>query len=563
MSTLNEQQERACSSRAARIAVIAGAGSGKTRTLIERICRIMAENPQAKTVCMTFTNAGAREVEKRLAARGVKIAYVGTLHGWALRTLNKHGHLLGYRAGGIGLLTEELAAELLQQVADFLGYKGSWKALKDGVKSAEANAGAGKYGPIAQEYQFRLKRNNLCDYDAVLVQAWRLLVNFPNVALAEQADHVLVDEGQDGAQIDWDIYFSILTDSLYVTGDPDQSVFSFRGAWPQGFTNFAKTAEMHILDLNYRSGSSICAAASRLVAHNTGRIAKDVVPSEPRESEVTVKVYLEDRLELSAVRMMVANTALVHSPSEIAILCRTNALAKIFRDELQAHGIPVAGVVERPNLPADWSATLDLIGVFHDPRNDLLAERVLKRMAPDKVEECKRWAAGHEAWLSTAGQRAGLHIPIPDKHPEGYVVATLSRNGISRESQLLVAERIATLPAGQDRLVDLLRDMFNWKEWQPAETSEGVYCGTFHSFKGREADVVFMPAFEEGIIPDLRKDTTPAQVEEYRRLAFVGITRARHRICISWARTRFSQWGPRTEQQPSRFLREAFPEEQL
>lgn len=545
-------------SHATRIAVVANPGAGKTAVLVERIkCRLSTVHPR-DIVVLTFTNAGAHELSRRLEAEGITPRYVGTLHGYCFRLLQKYGHLLGYRAGGINLLTEGFANQLLQQVAAELGYKGGWRKLELGCKTAEASAGAGPYGVICQEYRHRLKRNNLVDYDTVLTAALRLL-SLAGVSLAEAMSELLVDEAQDSAQIDWGIYLSLPAATLFVVGDPDQSIFGFRGAWPNGFLDYAANPrETIILNVNYRSGVAVCRAASDLIAHNTGRVPKRVVPAHERGDIVTFTQYGDDRSERRGVRLLIEALA-GHNDFEmrdVAILCRRNDLVGQFRDELEANGTPTAGRGEKPDLPADWHRAMDLLSIFNDPRNDLIAERIIPK---DKLAESKRQTVQQGMWLSFAlgakpdgktWQQFGLITP------EGNIVEALSFYGVSKESQLVIGERIALLPQPKPTLVDLLHDLFEHERWVPADDRNGVTVCTIHAAKGREWPVVFLPAWEEGILPALRKETTPASIEEERRLAFVALTRAQQRLHVSCAGSRYA-WGKVLAQQPSRFVAEA------
>lgn len=544
-------------SHATRIAVVANPGAGKTAVLVERIkCRLSTIRPR-DIVVLTFTNAGAHELSRRLEAEGITPRYVGTLHGYCFRLLQKHGHLLGYRAGGINLLTEEFAEDLLQQVADELLYKGSKRKLEAGCKTAEAAAGAGPYGVICQEYRHRLKRNNLVDYDTVLEVANRLLRMFPAVRDHEAMAELLVDEAQDSAQIDWEVYLSIPATTLFVVGDPDQSIFGFRGAWPSGFRDYATSIaiETVILDVNYRSGVAVCRAASDLIAHNTGRVEKRVVPAHERGDIVTFTKYGDDRSERRGVRLLIE--ALVdYQPKDVAILCRRNDLVTQFRDELEANGIQTAGRGEKPDLPADWRRAMDVLSILHDPRNDLIAERIIPK---DKLEKCKRETVQAGLWLSMvlgakpdgkSWQRFGVITP------KDNVVEALSFYDVSKESQLLIGERISLLPQPEPTLVDLLHDLHEHERWVPADNRNGVTVCTIHAAKGREWPVVLLPAWEEGILPALRRDTTPASIEEERRLAFVAMTRAQQRLHVSCAGSRYA-WGKVAAQQPSRFVVEA------
>lgn len=530
---MNDHQLHAVESEAPRIVVAAGPGSGKTKTLVERVMR--RSDRIKKVVLLTFTNAAALELARRL--QGIRVDYIGTLHGYCYRLLQAHGAQLGYRVGGINLVTEEVSDEILAQAAKDMGFKGSGKALKE------------KRTPLAdlvwKEYAHRLKRNNLTDFNTVLSEGLKL---------AEKGlggcDELFIDECQDSAEIDWRIYRAIEAESKFFVGDNDQSIFGFRGAFPKGFLRLCNDpgTELIRLEENYRSGPRICAAATALIRHNQDRIDKDVIATDIAiKDEIGVSRFTDCAQERRYTVQHIQGVLEYTTPSEVAVLCRTNWLCGQFRDALLAAGIPVAAA-ERVDLPQDWQHGINVLSLWLDPRNDMIAERVLKKVAPARITTCKKEALDAGIWLSTTFLPPG-HVDTIDA-----ALFVLPRLMVSREMQELVAERRRMLPQAQPTLADLLADLWAHAAGDPGAQSAGVRVSTLHGAKGTEADVVFIPACEEGILPNLKKDS---DIEEERRLFFVGITRARKELYLSHAAKRIQQWGGVTEQTPSRFITEA------
>ena len=534
------------------IAVAAGPGSGKTRTLVERIRHRIDRGlvDAEKIIVLTYTNAGAHTLAERLPE--FRQQFIGTLHGFCYRLLQKHGSVIGYRAGGVTLVSAEMADELLMETAKFLGWKGSRKAL-DEARGAGATL-------VWKEYGQRLKRNNLVDYDTTLAHGLRVLEYFRKgdlgYAVAFDQSELYVDEAQDSAQIDWQIYNAFPARTKYVCADPDQCLYGFRGAYPEGFVAFTKQPGVRLLTLerNYRSGVDICEAATKLIEHNKVRVGKSVLSAYTTGDTIKIDRYVDHRHELMSVVERVSNAVRDLPEGEIAVLLRTNALAGQYRDAIVAAGIQAAGSKEI-HLPQDWRDALDVLNLMLDPRNDLMAERVIKRVCPNRLSHIKAIVQGSQEWLSTAAKNCGA---LPEFRQD--LTATEAVIGLyvfaGKETCDLIQDRLELLPQRDPTLADLVHDLFNHDRWNQQE-EEGVFVGTIHSSKGREFEVVCLPAWNEGILPTVRADSTEATIEEERRLAFVAITRAKREIYISSSDSRVDQWGKESRTEPSRFIKEA------
>lgn len=548
---MDSQQLAAVESRAPVTVVVAGPGAGKTRTLVERIKWLISggASPDSMMV-VTFTNVGAHELRERLG--GIKLGYLGTLHGYCFRILQRHGGAVGYREGGINLLTQEMADEMLEQTAARLHWKGSKKALLEAKQ------------PLAQlihkEFEHTLKRNNLCTYDGVLRDGLRLLESHTPIPLPSA---LIIDEAQDDAEVDWDITEAIRRRapdmSVFVAADPDQSIFGFRGAYPQGFVKAAKRGHLIQLEHNYRSGNEICAAANALIAHNSDRLPKRTIPAVPREATVTVRGFDTCTEERSGVAMTIGVNVTTKglSMNDIAVLCRTNDIAVKFRDAMAAFGIPV----RRPRvlqLPPDWVHAMNVLNLFNDPRNDIVTERVLRTVLHDPqgtggtIPTFKKRAIESGRWLSDVAAETNA-IPKDATYVIEKIGALLPQWHIGKESVDLIAKRISLLPQSNPTLPDLLHDLYQCDQWDVQEEPCGVHVGTIHGAKGREFSHVFAPGWEEGVLPGLRKDSA---LEEERRLAFVCVTRAANALHISYARSRVNQWKTVAAER-SRFIEEA------
>ena len=552
---LNTEQRNAVNSKAEVSIVLAGPGSGKTRVLIARVLHLIAlDADPAKIVVITYTNAGAKEIMQRLPKEAASaLGYVGTLHGWCLRLLQQCGANLGYRKGrAITILREEDREALLQRVRDGLGYaKVSMKEIAAGVTPRAKQ--------IALEYRSRMKRENMIDFDKILEDGLRLMQSKGVLALPE-LEHLLVDEFQDSAAIDYQIivHGAQPTKSLFIVGDSDQSIFGFRGANPAQFTALANghapLGWVFQLEKNYRSDIAICEAANRLIAHNTQRIPKMIAPTSEESGDVIVDRYDSAREENHGIGVMI-KTLLSHceAPSEIAVLALTNEIVTGIRETLVSMGIPVAQK-RAEKLPHDWSFCLTTIQLMMDRQNNLLAEAYLRGVGYSlpgiNTLIMKSMKTGRpifdlsDAFVWDSG--------FPWRWDCEILPRMLTEARVGAESVALVTQRIAALPQAFPTLPDLLSDLFRHEDWKEEAKVDGVVVSTIHGAKGREWDTVFVAGCEEGILPRLTKT---ADIEEERRLMFVAVTRARHRLILSHCSLRWS-FGRRLEQSPSRFIAE-------
>ena len=397
---------------------------------------------------------------------------------------------------------------------------------------------------IWNEYRFLLKRNNLVDYDRILLDAAQLLAR-DEVRHELRIDDLIVDEAQDSAAIDWAIYHAIPAASRFFIGDVDQAIFEFRGAYPQGFLNIALDAKIIVLEQNYRCGAAICAAANALIKHNKSRFEKDTIAVSHYPSEVTVTVRDDPWSELNWVADKMMGYQKVDA--SMAVLCRTNHEVQRAFDYLRSNtSLPVHAGYEFQRTPPDWHRALLLIGLELAPYNEILAERFL-RLDHDSAQ-VDRW--------KIEGQARGEYLTdrIKGAPPTGNMqelLEYLALHGVGQETIYAIKARMA-LMAEDSSLADLLQDLNANQRTESAPTG-AVYVGTIHSAKGREFDVVFLPAFEEHAWSAVRLGTF---LEEERRLAFVALTRARRAVHISWSKQRKPKWGQVIEPQPSRFIAE-------
>lgn len=536
----NPNQQAAINAHERNVVVVAGPGSGKTFVLTNAIKTRLAlgANPLEVAV-ITYTNAAAHEFTQRL---GQQLGFCGTLHGFCFRLLQQYGKELGYRPGSISILPQDEQEKMLVAIANEFGARGIGKTK---LLARDPHA---EIERVWKEYYFRLRANNLVDYDSILAHGLLLVGRASNFA------QLFVDEGQDSADIDWEIYKAFPALWKFIVGDPDQCCFSFRGANPRRLVEKMVDPEWRaiVLETNYRSDTEICRVASNLIVHNTNRVHKMVRPSSRFPGEVHLTRFTNDMEELM---MLIGKIQRWQAEgSSVAVLYRTNHLAAQARNFLQTNGVRVQRD-KTLDMPRDFGRALVLVSLCVSPGNDILAEKYLSfDYEPATIARMKNQALAQE---KTIAEVAISRLEFPKNL--GGLLKFLAVNEISEPSVALIRQRIDLLHPDAE-LPDLLSDLYAHKDWNRASEEDGCYVGTMHSAKGREFDVVFLPAFEENCIPSGRCSITPmendSELEEERRLAFVAITRARHQLYVSFSDVRKPKWGNPVQCVSSRFIKE-------
>lgn len=560
------------------VLVLAGPGSGKTATTVARINYLIEGGALASQFAvLTFTNSGAREIEGRIQAietvakNETQLGHVGTLHSFALRMLKEHGGPFGY-GERTAVISPESALDLLQSKARTLGCKTPIKdllALKAKGRPART-ARLDVPGTVVASYYDDMKEAGIVDYDLILWEFRAILAcvcSDPAAAgevqakIAAQFPFLFVDEVQDSAPIDWDIYDFFPARMKFLVGDTDQSIFSFRGGAVRRAIGFASRADVEVIRLeeNFRSRVEICDAAQRLIEHNGARVAKRTVSTSGPGGEVfDLETFDTEGSEIGAVSHLVKAMLAVEPGIDVAVLARTNAVANNFRATMRACALPV---VERTvsALPRDWPLARAFVELLVNPENDSLAFFYLvalyekKGANPAEAREAAHAARKAAASVGKSINRANLgfgKILRPSSAMEA-----MAGSVVSRESRMIALDRFRQLPDGASML-DLALALGEVREHVTEAEGTGVHVLTIHGSKGREFDVVFVVGCEDESLPARFPDT---DVEEERRLAYVAITRARRRVYFSHARSRANPWGGVSARTTSRFIAEALP----
>ncbi|MFV8835023.1 DNA helicase II [Aquisalimonas sp.] len=636
LDPLNDAQREAVSAPLGHNLVLAGAGSGKTRVLVHRAAWLgRVENASPYSImAVTFTNKAAAEMRGRIESLlGYSAAgmWTGTFHGLSHRLLRRHWREAKLPEA-FQILDSEDQRRLVKRVMRLLeidesrfpvrqvqGYINARK--DDGQRPGDIGEGNDPHTDrmvrIYAAYQEACERTGQVDFAELLLRSFELLRDNPGIQghYREQFRHLLVDEFQDtnGIQYNWLRMIAGDQADLFIVGDDDQSIYGWRGARVENIRqlshDYPGTRVMR-LEQNYRSTATILNAANTLIAHNSGRMGKNLWTDGADGDPIAVYAAFN---ELDEARYVVERIASLlndgHARREMAILYRSNAQSRVFEEALLARGLPyrVYGGLrffERAEIK-DALAYLRLIDNRDD---DPSFERVVNTptrgigsKTVDTIRELGR-RQGVSMWAAARGAIGDRSLPGRAATAVTKFLALIDALAEEAGDQPL-AERIDVVIRGSglrelfqkdgsdrgesrlenlDELVNAARHFE--QEWEgdgdmavltaflshaALEAGEGqadawedcVQLMTLHSAKGLEYPVVFLTGLEEGLFPHRMSAEDPDRLEEERRLCYVGITRARQQAVLTWAEKRRLH-GKETFGAPSRFLSE-MPEDCL
>ncbi len=617
---LNPVQYEAVTHTEGPLLIVAGAGSGKTRVLTQRVAHLIRDLGVSpfEILAITFTNKAADEMKHRVAALVGPVAekmWVSTFHSACVRILRRDGQLLGYPSS-FTIYDQADAVRLCGYVLRDLNLDAKRfpprsvqsvisAAKNDGVGPAAyaeraANIFERKIAEVYVEYQARLLKAGAMDFDDLLVNAVELLRRHPEVLAhyRQRFRHVLVDEYQDTNRVQNDLVLLLTAESgaICVVGDADQSIYKFRGADMRNIVEFENAfpeVTVLLLEQNYRSSQTILDAANAVIANNMGRKPKELW-TEAGHGEAIVRYHADDEgdeAQWVAHQLMHLHDGGHQRWGDCAVFYRTNAQSRVVEEYLMRVGIPykvVGGT--RFYDRREVKDALAYLKAAANPADEVSVKRVLnvpKRGIGDStvgrldvharshgltfldaLREAPaagvtgRAVKGIETFLALHDELAALIAEGPAAVLEaalgrsGYVAELEVEHSIEAEGRIEnLAELVGSARefASVDEFLEQVSLVADTDELTDDESS--VVLMTLHAAKGLEFPVVFLVGLEDGVFPHLRSIGEPDELEEERRLAYVGITRARERLYLShaWARNIYggTQYNP-----PSRFLDE-------
>ncbi len=629
LADLNPAQREAVLATEGPLLVIAGAGSGKTRVLTHRVGHLITAcgvKPN-EILAITFTNKAAGEMRARLegllgdTARG---SWILTFHAACGRLLRREAQRLGYRSN-FTIYDQADQVRLTKQCLEELE-RDPKRFVPRGIHSQISNAKNQLVSPddytsrvasfydqtvadVYQLYQRRLHDSNAVDFDDLLMLTVEVLERFP-----EALDHwqkafryVLVDEYQDTNHAQYRLLQLLAAKhrNICAVGDPDQSIYAFRGADIRNILEFERDfgeTRTIALEQNYRSTNTILQAANHVIAHNRERKEKNLW-SDLGEGDPVHVLEVED--EHAEARFVAAEIAMLveqgHNGAEIAVFYRTNAQSRVLEDVLVRQGVAYQ-VIGGPRFyeRAEIKDLIAYLQVIDNPFDLVSLQRIANRprrgIGDASLARLQNWADGNGTTLYDAlgnAEAAGLgpaqarpatalknllqslqsaaqELRLPELvewvlEQSGYLEAlqaerTIEAQGRVENLQELVGvaqEYIAQ--AAEPSLSSFLQEISLYSDQDAIREEQSlVTLMTLHNAKGLEFGSVFMIGMEEGIFPHARSIEEQG-IEEERRLAYVGMTRAKERLTLTHTSVR-SLYGNRSYNLPSRFLDE-LPEE--
>jgi len=578
VSLLNPQQQAAALHYQGPAMVLAGAGSGKTRVLTTRVALLIQEHnvDPSQILLVTFTNKAAQEMNQRVMdLTGSKLPFSGTFHRICATILRRDGFYIGLEPG-FTIYDSDDQLSLIKQIYKTHGFnvkEFNPQAIKATISHAKNEMlGPAQYQQFAQgafqefaarvytHYQAALKEQQAVDFDDLLLKVVQLLQSNKVILgkYQDQIEHVMVDEYQDTNKVQYELTMLLAKpqNNLFVVGDFAQSIYAWRGADYRNMMQLKKdfaNMEEYRLEQNYRSTQSILDAATNIISQTS---EYPVLKLWTENTTVEKIVTLETNTGEDEARQVIESIYRQRQDypyREVVVLYRTNAQSRPFEEAFVRHGIPyrlVGGFkfYERKEIK-DLLAYLRLVV---NPQDTVSRDRALK-LGKRRFIEFQTWVAESKpetAPLDSLQQilKATNYLEMFDKNdPEEYA-------RLENIQELLNVASQFTDPRVLLENVALVQDEY-LADAPGKEPTNAVTLMSLHSAKGLEFRVVYMVGMEDGLLPHSRSIMDRAQMEEERRLCYVGITRAKEKLYFSYARMRWI-FGTPTYGLRSRFLQD-------
>jgi len=613
---LNESQSAAVKQTEGPVLILAGAGSGKTTTIVSRLAYLIegVGIPASNTLTLTFTNKAAKEMKERSLSMIENVAYpplLCTFHKFGLLFLKFNIHFLG-RANNFVVIDTDDKKRIIKKInselptpliaSEISRYKNSLMSPDDAYKQAELFS----YKQIAEvfaEYEKYLLENNLVDFDDLIALTYKLLDENPQLAkeTSQKYQYIMIDEYQDTNELQLKLLQKLCTthNNLCVVGDDDQSIYGWRGAHIRNIMEFDQDfagTSVFKLEENYRSRAPILKVANALIEHNRSRLGKNLIATRGNGDDVATLNSNDENEEARKVAMKVQK--LLDSgvrAKEIAILYRVNVLSRSIEEGLNRSGINyklVGGL--RFYDRAEIKDLISYIRVITNKHDDFSFKRIvnkpkrgLGKASLDKIE-----LAAHQKGTS-------IFEYIDNATIEELEALVRKKNAATLKEFIKNIEHIGKLSKESTyEFIDVLEETFHLKDiykgMQDADErilnmdefyglfrdfvkkspessldeflneltlqseqdqveGESIYMMSIHASKGLEFEHVFVIGMEEGFLPLVGDGS---DLEEERRLGYVAFTRAKETLTLCHAGSRFYK-GRRSDLEKSRFFNEA------
>ena len=588
----NDSQISAIQHKDGPMLVLAGPGSGKTATLVERTKNLIRKHgvKPSNILVITFTKAAANEMKMRFEkemteedgiTRGGRVTF-GTFHAVFFMVLK-----LAYHFDGSNIVTEEVRYQAMREMINRFGldYRdenelingifGEISMIKNSRISLEhfysTQCGETIFRKIYKEYDDFLRKHKLIDFDDMLTMTYELFKERPDILKAWQNkyQYILVDEFQDINQIQYEIVRMLAApeNNLFLVGDDDQSIYRFRGSKPEIMLHVPKDypeVKQIQLDTNYRCQTAIMEASLRLIGHNTERFPKQIQAARKRGAEVTFCTFENQRTEiLYILKKIDEQVRKGYHLSDIAILFRTNTQPRFLMEQLMAYNVDFKTRDQIPNLYDHWIARdirtymniargsrerKDFLMILNKPKRYISRDSLCEsQVAFDEWEKMY----SEQPWVAERIEKLHYDIKMLE-NMSPYAAINYIRHGVGYDDY--ITEYATYRNISKEDLFDVLEELQasakgfkNYEAWElhmkeceeelkekakrKNENLNAITLATMHSAKGLEFASVFIIDASEGIMP-YKKAVLDKEIEEERRLFYVGMTRAIHDLTI-------------------------------
>jgi len=575
--------------------------------------------PPASILGVTFTNKAAEEMKERvvnLCGRDARYVNLMTFHSLGNKILRETAPLIGLESN-FTIFDQDDQKSLVREVIRDLGLSTEYYEAGSIVNMISRFKNEGKLPDdisvkeldpnivrIYRNYEEKMRQNNALDFGDLLLRTYILFEENPKVLEYYQDlyRYILVDEFQDTNFIQYEIIKMLAGKhkNICVVGDEDQTIYTWRGAEPDNVFQFARDfqgTKIIKLEENYRSTGKILEVANTLISKNRKRMGKRLWTRNPPGEEPVLRAYVDEIQEASWVADQVMNLARSgYSFKDMAVFYRMNYQSRVLEEEFVRRRIPYQVV---GNLKFyDRKETKDIIAylrVIYNPKENLSLSRIInvppRGIGEKTFQEVKRIAEarGISYWeaielLVSGGGIAGRKLQpfyflissylekkvsmnvyemamelIEDLEYDDYLYRYDSKNAegrIANVEELLASMKIYVENTDSPSLGDYLEKVALISDADTIKDEDSVSLMTLHASKGLEFQVVFIVGLSDGILPHVRSRESEDELEEERRLFYVGITRAREKLFLSYSSTRRTYYGATEQMEPSIFLRE-------
>ncbi len=591
---LNDKQIEAVKAPDGPVLILAGAGSGKTKTLTHRIAYLLDRGVRPENIlAVTFTNKAAEEMKKRIARLisenpkppQLGDLFIGTFHSFGAKILREEIECLGYGKNFV-IYDEDDAAALAKEITENMNLGDRFKPasflnLVSKIKSELENGlpptndfYKKQFDDFYRMYAERLKAANAVDFDDLINLPVKIFKSRPDILekYREKFRHILIDEYQDTNRAQY-VLTNLLAEKrrdIFAIGDPDQAIYGWRHADFRNILNFERdypNALVIKLEQNYRSTKNILDAAHEIIVKNAERKDKKLWTENLAGDSIEIVEASSERQEAEFIADEIKRLNKTENIGldEMVVIYRTNAQSRVLEEACLYANLPyriVGGVkfYQRKEIK-DVMAYLRLI---QNPSDEVSLKRIVG-ITGKRAFAANGPAAGWEELKESAknlppaeliksvvkktGYRDYLEKKFPDFSPDGE---------LESESRFKNIKELIGLAGIYGDLGEFLHEVSLMQTERDSGKGKLLNLMTLHSAKGLEFEAVFIAGAEENLMPHSRSSRSLEELEEERRLCYVGMTRAKKRLYLSFAKRRFL-WGEKKENPPSRFLMELPP----